>query len=522
MPVPKQMDYLSYASPDYKAMPSEQKLGYLNHVTGKQAPTTGNNEIENKTAGTTGSSPWRALKSVGQDVSGIVSGMAQNGGPMGIPGQAMKTATDIVQSDQDRKAAGYGPGYRIAAGIGQGTGLINPTAMEEAAAHGDVAGVAGHAVIPTALALAPLVAEHPMVRAGAQRLSETIPAMAESAKPVATAPVRFVARGMEHAVNEIPGISSLRSAKGLMQPADEAAALRIKVPGRDFGLPESKPFTPMGPSTPSPEQLGSMRAVSQKPFELTSPPQETRPVIQQKMEFPTEIPAQAEAAPTAQIPAGRTGPPMQRLGELIEQGAGAPPAEIPTLKSNVPLREQRQLQKPFGNRAAVEVSELHGPRTTAPEQIPQVIPNAVDQAMGADLTPEASEKARLQQKYPDAGDRQAIHRTSEKIFEATRDNPKLRKALGDLKAHDNQGGPDLARAAANLGEDLGQRRIGNKMLMGEGQIGRGEMFDRLLDKGHTPQQIFDAAHAEPATIPTLAKPGPMRAGRTGAREKTGD
>ena len=216
---------------------------------------------------------------------------------------------------------------------------------------------------------------------------------------------------------------------------------------------------------------------------------------------------------------------MGQLDELMKQQGGAPEGGIPALQPNVPLREQRQLQKPFGNRAAVEVSEMHGPRTTAPEQIPQAIPNAVDQAMGGDLTPEAIEKARLQEKYPDAGDRQAIHRTSEKTFEATRDNPELRKALGDLKAHDNQGGPDLARAAANLGEDLGERRIGNKKAewMGAGQIGRGEMFDRLLDKGYTPQQILDAARAEPASIPTLAKPGPMRtSGRKQVREKTGD
>ena len=108
------------------------------------------------------------------------------------------------------------------------------------------------------------------------------------------------------------------------------------------------------------------------------------------------------------------------------------------------------------------------------------------------------------------------------MFEATRDNPKLRKALGDLPAPDNKGGPDLARAAAILGEDLGERRIGNKKAewMGAGQIGRAEMFDRLLDKGHTAQQIFDAAHAEPETVAAGGKPGPMRAeGREGRRRE---
>jgi hypothetical protein len=289
-------------------------------------------------------------------------------------------------------------------------------------------------------------------------------------------------------------------------------------------LNAEKPFVPQGPTRVNPAHIQELNrpqipTAKPEPFELTPPPQPTEQAIQQQMEFPQEIPAQAASAVPAQIPAGRVGPPMQRLGELIEQGAGTP-----QLQPNAPLREQRQLQKPFGNRAAVEVSELHGPRTVAPEQIPQAIPNAVDQAMGGNLTPEAAEKARLQEKYPDAGDRQAIHRTSEKVFEATRDNPDLRKALGDLPAHDNKGGPDLARAAANLGEDLGERRIGNKKAewMGAGQINRDVLFDRLLDKGYTAQEILDAAHAEPQSIPTLAKPGPMKAARPIAREKAGD
>ena len=295
--------------------------------------------------------------------------------------------------------------------------------------------------------------------------------------------------------------------------------------------------------------------VSEAPFELTAPPAEREPAVQQQIEFPKV--QGASAAPPASQPysagmpsvrePGRAGPPLQRLEELIQQASGTPPGRIGTLEPatplhsqppqsvgaaaegfapavdpmrNVPLREQRQLQKPFGNRAAVEVSEMHGPRTVAPEKIPQVLSNTVDEAMGGEITPEAKERARLQEKYPDAGDRQQIHRTSEKIFEATRDDPKLRKALGDLPAHDNKGGPDLARAAANLGEDLGERRIGNKKAewMGAGQIGRGEMFDRLLDKGYTAQEIFDASQAELK----VGKPGLMRAARKPAQEKTGD
>ena len=471
-------------------------------------------------------------------------------GPGGVL-SPVKNSLDAVQNWARRTDEGRSTGYKALTGATEMAGL--PTGAqgeEEAAKHGDVGGVLGHAAVPMVEAAGAY---------GASELAPRIAARMPNVGTVATAPVRFASRAAEHAVNEIPGVSSVRAAKGLMQPADEAVNMRIKIPGRDFGLPAveaEKPFVPQGPKLPA--ELagpGGIPVVGSEPLRLTSPETGRETAIQQSFFPKVEGAAQGVPAPqpySAGMPAvrepGRVGPPLQRLEELIQQASGTPPGGMPGLEpgvslrnqspqslgaasegfapavdptKNVPLREQRQLQKPFGNRAAVEVSEMHGPRTVAPEQIPQVIQNTVDQAMGAELTPEASEKARLQAKYPDSGDRQAIHRTSEKVFEATRDNPKLRKALGDLPAHDNKGGPDLARAAANLGEDLGERRIGNKKAewMGAGQIGRGEMFDRLLDKGYTAQEIFDAAHAEPKA----GKPGMMRAtGERPAREKTGD
>ena len=463
-------------------------------------------------------------------------------------GTAVQMGTNAARTYQKERDSGQGVIPAAASAAGGALGL-DTQGIKERAQQGDVAGVIGEGIPAIAATLA------------GGELAEHAPAIAKkfpTATTLATAPIRYGARAAEDVINS--HLLPLRSAKGLMLPADEAAAMKVQIPGRDVGLPAptpAKPFVPQGP-TATPEQLGTLRAVSKEPFELTPPPQETTPAIQQQMEFPAanEIAFRTDAngtrwAKTPDSPAevsipknlsdneaqqyaqgkldlqsnfakGRS--PMGQLDELMKQQGGAPPGGRPSLEPGIPLREQRQLQKPFGNRAAVDVSEMHGPRTTAPEQIPQAIPNAVDQAMGGDLTPEAIEKERLQEKYPDAGDRQAIHRTSEKTFEATRDNPELRKALGDLKAHDNQGGPDLARAAANLGEDLGERRIGNKKAewMGAGQIGRGEMFDRLLDKGYTPQQILDAAQAEPQSIPTLAKPGPARASRQAAREKAGD
>lgn len=448
--------------------------------------------------------PWESLKSAGSEAlselrhPGTVLSQAAQSLPSLLNPEAQQTAVSRMKSPGWKNKILGGEEYLESGIPGVGSNLVK---SHEQAAQGNNRGMIGTiagTVLPSVI--------DPGVRAN---IGEMMPS-----KAVATLPMRAAVRGAERAVNDLPGLNVLRAGKGLMQPADEAVNMRIKIPGRDFGLPA---------------------------------PAEAMPAVE------SNAPAEAASQPySAGMPAvrepGRTGPPLQRLEELIQQASGTPPGRIGTLEPatslrsqppqslgaasegftpavdptrNVSLREQRQLQKPFGNRSAVEVSEMHGPRTVAPEKIPQVLSNAVDEAMGAEVTPQAREKMRLQAKYPDAGDRQEIHRTSEKVFEATRDNPKLRKGLGDLPAHDNKGGPDLARAAANLGEDLGERRIGNKKAewMGAGQIGRGEMFDRLLDKGYTAQEIFDAAHAEPKA----GKPGMMRAtGERPAREKTGD
>lgn len=86
MSVPQQMDYLSYASPDFKGMKSDDKLGYLNHLTGKQAPTTANNSIENGTA------PLPKLGHVGMsDVASALTPDADSG-ILDIAGRALKGA----------------------------------------------------------------------------------------------------------------------------------------------------------------------------------------------------------------------------------------------------------------------------------------------------------------------------------------------------------------------------------------------------------------------------------------------
>lgn len=58
-------------------------------------------------------------------------------------------ATQAAQQDQSRKDAGYPLPYRALAPVAQSVG-VNVPGMEESAAQGDVAGVAGHAAAPVA------------------------------------------------------------------------------------------------------------------------------------------------------------------------------------------------------------------------------------------------------------------------------------------------------------------------------------------------------------------------------------
>jgi hypothetical protein len=551
-PPTQQMAYLSSVDPDFKNAKAEDQLAYLNHITGKQAPTTADNSVEkgeaapitNKAslfekakaipaalapgadfkpadaAGRMASGAWSGLKAM-NPFSGMPSTdedkaafVKEHASPSAIAlkslGPAGELAKGGVEGYQKARSGGAGVIPSVGAGLANMFGL-DTQGIKERASQGDVAGVIGEGIPAIAATVLGGESEHlPAVKDTAAKVLRTPEG---DLRPIVEKGAKVAGAAAGHILGPIGSIAGYEAGPGILNKL---------VPDRMPAV--ERPFTPQGPQLPIENRTpGGLPVVSDKPLTLANPEVGRETAIQ-----PSLFPSVEGAAPAAaETPGGMPSVsrnPIDRVADLVQAGAGTPEGRVGALDPAVSLREQRQLQKPFGNRAAVEVSELHGPRTTAPEKIPQVLSNTVDQAMGADVTPEAKEKARLQEKYPDAGDRQAIYRTSEKMFEATRDNPKLRKALGDLKAHDNQGGPDLARAAANLGEDLGERRIGNKKKewMGSGQVGRAEMFDKLLDAGHTPQEILDAA--EKGLEPVGAgKPGPMRAAeQSRTREKAGD
>ena len=162
-------------------------------------------------------------------------------------------------------------------------GLDTP-GIKERASQGDVAGVIGEGI--------PAIAGT-LLGGEAENIGKRLPTV----KSLAAAPVRYAARTAEDLANS--SLSPLRSVKGVMQPADEAVGMRIKVPGRDFGLPaveEAKPFTPQGPQLPAENRTpGGLPVVSEKPLTLSNPDVGRETAIQ-----PSLFPSVEGSAPDAE------------------------------------------------------------------------------------------------------------------------------------------------------------------------------------------------------------------------------
>lgn len=97
---------------------------------------------------------------LGKAASGLVGAAAS---AFDSPGEraakAASAGADLALSDQDRKQSGRSVPYRIAAGIGQGTGIADPVTQEKAADVGDTAGVLGSAGTSAAIATSPYIAK---------------------------------------------------------------------------------------------------------------------------------------------------------------------------------------------------------------------------------------------------------------------------------------------------------------------------------------------------------------------------
>jgi hypothetical protein len=88
------------------------------------------------------------MKTVGALAHGDVPGAAMSLIPGSDVGEKVSQLQGMKEADTKRKAEGYSPLYRGSAAVGQASGLVDPSGMEESAKHGDTAGVVGHTVLP--------------------------------------------------------------------------------------------------------------------------------------------------------------------------------------------------------------------------------------------------------------------------------------------------------------------------------------------------------------------------------------
>lgn len=201
--------------------------------------------------------------------------------------------------------------------------------------------------------------------------------------------------------------------------------------------------------TPPPEDASFVRGV---PAETAVPARKMLPPPKSAIitppppdaSFVRGVPAgPAPEAPPEEAPtAGPAKSTSKQVDELMNTVFGQP------LKPNVPLREQ---------------IPAAGPAPEAPSS--------------------------LETKYPDKGVRQMVHANGEKIVDAIGDDKETMSAIHGLKAS------DLSNALLNSGEDMGQKVVSSSKFLGGDAISRQEAFNRLLAKGHTPQEIVKLATA---------------------------
>jgi hypothetical protein len=486
-PQAQQMAYLSAIDPDFKAGKPEDRLAYLNHVTGKPAPTTANNSVENAntwkpmagfTPGNLAGQAWEGLRQLGS--SALEAGkdvLFPQGNTeaerLKYLGHKYIEAPAMAEEQKARNAKS--PLESVGHSVASAIPIVGPWAasLGEQAGSGDVGGA---------------VAKGATQVAAAEALPKVLPKVGEAI------------RDTPSTVERLSGSANAKLDQlGANMPETAKLITRVRNPGMSTVLDALK----REPTAPAPSESP---VVSTAPYKLTSPGAETEPAVQMPLEMP-------KAQPTVGPLEGRAG--INRIGDLVQQGAGWKP-----LEPNVPIGQQLRAvgadvmppgqippragvipQMPLGSRVAVPISEEFGPMLKRPGEVGRAITEEPARQMGApSLRPDVSlreqpktaeapvrsEQARMEEKYPDKADRQMAHANGEQIVDAIGHDPETMKAVHDLT------NPDVRQAMINSGEDMGQISIGNRKATGN-QMTRQEAFNRLLQKGLTPREIVRLA-----------------------------
>ena len=296
---------------------------------------------------------WATLAS---DAENLGKGIASAGGTAlrtlgGDPHAAqemMESTARVLDTDPQRKAAGYGPVYRAAAPLGGLAGVDVPT-MEAHAAHGDVAAVRADAVTPLAALGVSEAAVHggPTAAKTAQPYFDAVKD-AVSIKGARTAIANAADTGAAVLGNDVTGMISPRAAHAGKMLGKIADLVRPAKPEPSF------------PGAPLPEHPGTFPGAP----EPTGTPEQINPsLISSARTLPGQIPPEiisppAVAAPT--VPVARSGmalpaaPVGAELSELPATGA-KPLAQSGEALGNIPSKALTELPINAVNQAIGEL-----------------------------------------------------------------------------------------------------------------------------------------------------------------------
>ena len=159
--------YVSSIDPDYAKASPEDQMAYLNHVTGKPAPTTANNSVENPMRETTensalsrgASGAWEGVKALAPDLN--PAHMLQSSVDVMTGVAPIKAAARGYQEYKQGRDTGQGVIGSLAGAVGSAAGL-DTKGIRERALRGDYAGIAGE-TLPLVAATA-LGAEAPRIK----------------------------------------------------------------------------------------------------------------------------------------------------------------------------------------------------------------------------------------------------------------------------------------------------------------------------------------------------------------------
>lgn len=511
MSVPQQMDYLRYASPEYKAMKPEDQLGYLNHVTGKQAPTTADNSVENASAKEGG---WKEFgkgmaKAPLQAVDSTTNLLQKiPGAEKLIPQEGAAALHQIATPQNESQQIGSTAANRLATWVPLGAGAAEagaagklvPWAKQLAtSAVGGFAGAEG----------GKMAGQHFGGAAGGE-IGEAIGGLAGGLAGGGAFGEKYRKIGNPA---DLPGIG--KYLPDLLEGA-EAKPVVSKAPFK-LENPSVEPTPAVQNEIPFPKKPP---AVSSEPFALENPKVEPTPAVQHELPRHGEIPMgtktpfqltpqNIEPTPAQQIPLEippaakpqSTSQMVGKLGELVDQSTGRVPLD-PSKPLNDQIPRNYAGSKTFRHPALAENPDITQPLDKAPEALKTIVPEQVGNQMGAPPLkpsvplkeqlaprpgeePEQSEQARLEEKYPDRAERQMVKINGERAYNATKDDPDTLKALTKL------GNTDIRQAMINSGEDMGQKNISDRKASGD--LNRRHYIEQLMDKGYSPKEIVQLA-----------------------------